>query len=96
MRLFALIAMAGLSLAACERRDGKVIFHEDEAKQKTQEAAQKTGEEAKKLGHELKNGAEQIGKKVDEHVDEHPTDPAAKGGGPTCGGDAGPKSDDCP
>jgi membrane protein involved in colicin uptake len=90
MKLPILIAMAALSLVACERRDGKIIIHEDQAKQKTEEAAQKTAEEAKKLGHEIKEGAQELGEKANQKAEEHKNDPATApatekkgiGGGP--------------
>lgn len=76
MKLSILSLMAALSLVACERKDGKIIIHEDEAQQKTEEAAKKTAEEAKKLGHEIKDGAEQLGQKANEKAEEHKNDPA--------------------
>ncbi|MGZ3418778.1 MAG: hypothetical protein ACXWUG_31455 [Polyangiales bacterium] len=89
MKLASLIAVAALSLVSlvsCERRDGKIIIHEDQAKQKTEEAAQKTTEEAKKLGHEIQQGAE----KVDEKLKDTAHDAGrGVGGGPTEHCDAG-------
>lgn len=92
MKRYALLTLAALCFAACERRDGKIIIDERKAEQKLDQGAKKTGEAAKKLGHDAKEGAEKLGDKIDKGIDEldrrHDENaPTGKGGGP--GPDAG-------
>jgi hypothetical protein len=89
------IVLAGLSFAACERRDGKIIIDEQQAKESVQHGADKTIEGAKKLGHEVEKAGEKTGEKLDEAVDnwdrKHDENaPKGQGGGPAAK-DAGVK-----
>jgi hypothetical protein len=99
MKVHALVAMAALSLFACSKEGDKIIFHGDEAKQKTGEAAheinkgaEKAAEKTEELGKKAWNGAKELGHETREEVKENPpvaTPPSATGGGPTT--DAGTK-----
>ncbi len=97
MKIYALFAMAALSAFACERKGNDVIFHGDEAKQKTDEAAKKVGEGAEKavegakeIGRSAKEGAQEESQKIEQRSDERrETPPTATGGGPA--GDGGTK-----
>lgn len=89
------LALSAVASAGCERRDGAVIFHEDEAKRKTGEAVEKAGEGVKTLGEKTK----ELGEKAKQRAEEnHPTPPPeGVGGGPNphaC--DAGATTVDCP
>lgn len=86
------LVLAALASAGCERRDGKIIFHEDEAKEKTGEAVKKAGEGLETLGKKT----EELGERAKERArEEHPAPPPqGVGGGPNDACDAG--ATDCP
>jgi len=77
------VAFAIVSLVAvgCERREGKIILHEDKAKEKTGQAVEKVGEGIKELGEKT----EELGEKAKERAKADRTDaaePGGVGGGP--------------
>jgi hypothetical protein len=76
MRHASTFALAVLALVACERRDGKLILHEDQVKEsagnaveKIGEGAEKAGEKTKELGRDLAEGTRDLGREGHEAVD---------------------------
>lgn len=80
MKRLLLLTFAAFALAACERRDGKIIIDE----KKADEAIEQTGKEAKNLGEKANEAAKKIADKAEEKAEElkreHPPD--GVGGGP--------------